>query len=148
MERNFYQRFFLSYQKIISFMDVFIILQLSANDFWVRTKGGKQQHYNKLKQIRYFNVINIAKCWCEIGCIFCTSEGSVINQLTYAISGCYIFPDDSVWFMNNLVCLCDVWKGRSYLNANVSISSIFNNGQFYLKYYFLRHWSSPSKRFS
>ena len=40
-------------------MDVFIIFQLSANGFWVRTKEGKQQHYNKLKQIKYFNVINI-----------------------------------------------------------------------------------------
>ena len=44
-------------------MDVLIILQLVndlANDFRVRTKGGKQQHYKKLKQIRYFNIINIA----------------------------------------------------------------------------------------
>ena len=43
-------------------MDVFIILQLSANDFRVRTKGKKQQHYKKLKQISYFNFINIAEC--------------------------------------------------------------------------------------
>ena len=34
-------------------------------------------------------------------------------------------------------------KGRSYINFNVSVSSIFNNGQFYLKYYFLHHRSSP-----
>ena len=53
---------FLSYQKIISFMDVFIILQLSAKDFRVKTKGEKQQHYKKLKQIRHFNIINIAEC--------------------------------------------------------------------------------------
>ena len=58
-------------------MDVFKILQLSANDFRVRTRGGKQQHYKKLKQIRYFNIINNAECWCEIGC---ASEGSIINQ--------------------------------------------------------------------
>ena len=43
-------------------MDVFIFLKLSANGFGVRTKGGKQQYYNKLKQIRCFNVINIAEC--------------------------------------------------------------------------------------
>ena len=43
-------------------MDVSTILQLSANDFRERTKEGKQQHYKKLKQIRYFNVINIAEC--------------------------------------------------------------------------------------
>ena len=41
---------------------------------------GKHQHYNKLKQIRYLNVINIAECWCEIGCTLCTYEGSVIKQ--------------------------------------------------------------------
>ena len=70
----------LSYQRRISTMDVFVILQFSANDFRVKTKGGKQKHYKKLKQIRYFNVINIAECCCKIGCTLCTSEGSVINQ--------------------------------------------------------------------
>ena len=58
-------------------MDVFIILQLSPNDFHAKIKGEKQQHYNKFKQIRYFNIINIAECLCEIGC---TSDGSAINQ--------------------------------------------------------------------
>ena len=58
MERIFYQ----SYQKRISSMDVFMILQFSANDFRVRAKGGKQKHYKKLKEIRYFNIINIAEC--------------------------------------------------------------------------------------
>ena len=47
---------FLSYQKRISCMDVLMVLQLSADDFWVRTKRGKQQHCQKLKQIRYFNI--------------------------------------------------------------------------------------------
>ena len=41
-------------------MDVFIILKLFTNDFRVRANGGKQQHCNKLKQIRSFNIINIA----------------------------------------------------------------------------------------
>ena len=49
------------------------------------------------------------------------------------------------WFIDNLLCLCDVWKGQSYVNTNVSVSSIFNNGQFYLKYYLLRRRISPSK---
>ena len=52
----------------------------------------------------------------------------------------------SVWLMDNLVCLCDVWKGRSYVNSHVSVSSIFNNGQFYLKYYFLHHRNPLSFR--
>ena len=40
---------FLSYQKRISLMDVFLILQISANDFRVGAKGKQQQHYKKLK---------------------------------------------------------------------------------------------------
>ena len=58
-------------------MDVFIILQLSPNDFHAKIKGEKQQHYNKFKQIRYFKFINIAECLCEIGC---TSDSSATNQ--------------------------------------------------------------------
>ena len=54
-------------------------------------------------------------------------------KLKYSISRCYIFSNGSVWFMDNLLCLCDAWKGRSYVNTNAFVSSIFNNGQFYLK---------------
>ena len=36
-----------------------------ANEFLVRKKIGKQQHYKKRKQIRYFNTVNIAEWWCE-----------------------------------------------------------------------------------
>ena len=62
-------------------MDVFIILQLyrsiasPTNAFRVRAKGGKQQHYKKLKQIRYYNIANIAECLCKIGC---TSKSVVV----------------------------------------------------------------------
>ena len=65
--------------------------------------------------------------------------------MKYATSRCYIFPDGSVWLMDHLLCLCNVWKGRSYVNSNVSVSSIFDNGQFYLKYYFLYHRNPPFK---
>ena len=41
MERNFYQRFFLSYQKRFSPTGAFIIMQLFANDFRVRPKVWK-----------------------------------------------------------------------------------------------------------
>ena len=74
---------FLSHQKRIFPMDIFFILQHSGSVclpckwFLVRANGGKQQNYKKLKQIRYFNIANIAECWCGISC---TSEGSVINQ--------------------------------------------------------------------
>ena len=108
-----------------------------------KNKGEKQQHYKKLKQISYFNFINIAECWCEIGC---TSEG--LTKVQVRNFPLLHFPDGSAWFMDNLLCLCDVWKGRSYVNANVSVSSIFSNGQFCLKCCFLRHRNSSSKRFS
>ena len=75
MERKFYERRFKLSKKICP-IDVSINLQLSTDDFQVTTKGGKQQHYKKLKQIRYFNIINIVECWYEIGC---TADGSVIN---------------------------------------------------------------------
>ena len=63
-------------------MDVFIILQISANDFRVRTNGEKQQHYKKLKQMRYFCIISIADSWRYIGC---TYEGFVINHSWSAV---------------------------------------------------------------
>ena len=49
-------------------MNLFMVLQLFSDDFRVKTMGGKQQRNKKLTQIRYFNIINIAECWCEIGC--------------------------------------------------------------------------------
>ena len=45
--------------------------------FLGENKGPKQQHYKKLKQLRYFNIINIAECWRKIGCF---SNVLVINQ--------------------------------------------------------------------
>ena len=68
--------------------------------------------------------------------------------MKYIISRSYIFPNGSVWFMNNLLSPCDMWNCRSYVNANVSVSLIFNNGDFYLKYYFFRYRNSTSKSFS
>ena len=42
-------RDFFKFSKKNFLKGVFIILQLSANDFRARLKGGKQQHYNKPK---------------------------------------------------------------------------------------------------
>ena len=58
-----------------------------------------------------------------------------LKCLCWVLTRCYIFPDGSVWLMDNLWRICDVWKGRSYVNFYVSVSSIFNNGQFYFQYY-------------
>ena len=49
----------------------------TTSDFQMITKRGKQQYYNKRKQIRYFSIIGIIECWCKIGFI---SESSAINQ--------------------------------------------------------------------
>ena len=45
--------------------------------------------------------------------------------------------------MDNFLCLCSMCKCRSLENFNGSVSSIFNNGQFYLKYCYLHHRDSP-----
>ena len=126
-------------------MNVFIILQFSrsvrlcTNDFRVRTKRGKQHYYKKRKQIRCLNIFNIINILTLLSAdaksaiLLRVPSLTKVEELNFTVSRCYIFPDGSVWLMDNLLCLCDVWKGRSYVNSNVSISSIFNNGQFYLK---------------
>ena len=134
-------RDFLRYEEMTSPINVFTIFQLVelcasvANDFRVKTKGGKRQHYKRLIQIKYFNIISIAECCCEFGC---TSEGSVINQSwSTQFPPCFIFQGGSIWFMDNLLYLCDVWECQSYINGKVSAS------QFSFKCYFLRHRNPP-----
>ena len=79
----------------------------------------------------------------SLGCT-CVSAGSVINQ-NWSMQSLVtkFFPAAFVWFMGNLMCLCEILKCRSYLNANVSVSSIFRNVQFFLKYHFLCHRNFP-----
>ena len=139
MERNFCQKGFFKLSKRNLTHECFITLQLSRSVRLRRKwslgekKKRRKQHYDqKRKQIRYLNILHI-----NILSLLCADAKSVM--LLYAISCCYIFPDGSVWLMDILLCFCDVWKGRSYVNSNVSVSSVFNNGQFYLKCYFLCH---------
>ena len=118
------------YQKGISPMNVFIILQLSANYFQVRTKGRKQQHYKKLMQTRYFNIL------CTDAKLAVLLRFRTLTKVELRSIPLLHFPkcfQIAKWFMDNLLCLRDVWKYRSYLNAIVSVSSIFSNGQFCLK---------------
>ena len=122
-------------------------MQLFANDFRVRPKVWK----NNITRNSSRSVI----------LTLLTLLSAVQNQLyfwgfphypklEYAISRCYIFPNGYVWFIDNFLCLSDVWKGRSYVNANVSVSvsSIFSSCEFYLMHCFLRHRNSPLKRFN
>ena len=52
---------YLNYQKQISPMDVLIFMQLSANDFRVRTKGRNKTTLQETLSVRYFNIINTAQ---------------------------------------------------------------------------------------
>ena len=111
----------------------------AANDFRVRTKKGKQCYYKKRKQRRYLNIFNIINIltllsadvgWATLLRVPSLTKVEVRNfPLLH-------FPRGSVWLIDNLQCLWDVWKSRSYANSNVSVSLVFSNGQFYLKYYF------------
>ena len=42
-------------------MDVLIFMQLSANDFRVRTKGRNKTTLQETLSVRYFNIINTAQ---------------------------------------------------------------------------------------
>ena len=97
----------------------------------------------KLNQIRYFNITNIGERWCKIGC---TSEGSVIHQISaeFLVATFY----QLALFGSGRTCLCNVLKSRIYVNANISFFLILNNGHFYLQYYAVRHRNSLSKRCS
>ena len=141
MERNFYQRFFELSKKNLPHVS-FHSLATFCKGLSGESEGTSTTALKETQADRYFKIINISECWCEIGY---TSVGSIINQ-----SWITNFPllHFSKWFMDNFLCLCDEWKVRSYVNVKFSASSIFSNGSFYLKYYFLRHSNFPSKRFS
>ena len=115
----------------------------AANVFRVRTKGVKQQHYEKLKQIIYFNIINIDECWCKIGF---ASEGSFINQ-----SWSTQFP---VVIISQMALLhgqlaMSLRRVKRSIICKCQCFCLFDiQGQFYFKYYFLRHRNPPSKRSS
>ena len=105
-------------------MNVFIILQFSrsvrlgTNDFWVRTKRGKQHYYKKRKQIRYLNIFNIINILALLSADAKLAILLRVLSLTKVevrnFSLLYIFSDDSVWLMDNLLCLCDVCEKVSH----------------------------------
>ena len=80
-------------------------------------------------------VLTFCEWWCKIGCI---SEGFVINQKWSTHFLIATFSQMAVWFMGNLIYLCDMWKSRSYVSSSVSVSSIFKS-QFLLNYHFSCH---------
>ena len=122
-------------------MDVFIIFQLSANGFWVRTKEGKQQHYNKLKQIRYFNVINIDIADDAKSAVLCVLlRVRPLVKVEVRNFSLLRFPR---WF-----CLIHDQLGMSLRRVKRLVIfkcqyfCLFHTQQcqFYLKYYFLRYY--------
>ena len=106
----------------------------------------KQHCYKKRKHIRYlniFNIINISTLLSAdaISAILLSVPWTKVEIPNFSLLH---FLGGSAWLMKNSLCLCDARKGRSYVNSNVSVSSIFNNGQFYLKYYFLHRRNPPA----
>ena len=115
-------------------MDVFIILQLFANDFQVRTKGQKKQHYKKLSQSDISTLLTLLNAHAKSAVLLRVlplTKDEIGNIPLLNFPKCFQIPK---WFMDNLLCLCHVGKSRSFINASVSVSSIFNNGQFYIGY--------------
>ena len=68
-------------------------------------------------------------------------KSAVLNKVQVLNFSLYILPDSSVWSVGNLICIYGMWKGRSYVNANVSVSPTLKNNQGFFKYHFLCHRS-------
>ena len=138
----------LSYQKRVSPMDVVIIFQLSADGVRVGTKGRKQKYYKKLKQSDISTLLTLLNADAKSAVLLRVPSLTKVELRNISLlhfPNCFQIPKQ---FMDNFLCLCDLWKGRSYLNVNVPVCLICNNGHFYRKYYFLRHRNPPSKRCS
>ena len=121
----------------------------TPNDFQVRTKRGKQHCYKKHKQIRYLNNFNIIN---TLTLLSADAKSAILLRVAlltkFEVSN-FSLLHFSRWFclVNGQLAMClRQVKGRSYVNSNVSVSSMFNNGQFYLKHYFL-HLIFPTIRF-
>ena len=133
-------------------MDVFIILQLS-NDFRVRTKRGKQNYCKKRKQIRYLNIFNIINILTLLSADVKSPILLTVSSLTKVEVPNFSLLNFARWFClvnGQLAMSLRRVKGQPCVNSNASASSIFNNGHFCLKYYFLHHRNPPIplKRFS
>ena len=89
---------FLSYHKIISPVNVFIILQLSRKVYLCHKRFSDEKRERKTTTsqetlaVQIFHIINIAAF--------------------LSIPRCCSFSDGSFGLMGNLICLCDMWKSR------------------------------------
>ena len=138
MERNFYRWFFSVTKKEYPPR----IFSKSCN-FLQMIFGWEQREANNIiaRNSSASDILTyIADCWCKISC---TNEGSVINQSCSTQFPVATFPR---WLclVHGQLAISPRRVKRSFIRkCQFSLSSIFNNGQFYLKYYFLRHRVSP-----
>ena len=108
----------------------------AANDFWVRTKRGKQHYYKKRKQTIYLNIFNIINILTQLSADAKSAVLLRVPSLTKVEVRNFLLLHFPRWFClvnGQFAMSLQRVKVRSYVNSNVSVSSIFNNGQFYLK---------------
>ena len=115
----------------------------TANDFLVQTKRGKLHYYKKSKQIRYLNIFNI------INILTLLSADKKLAILLRVLSWTKVevrnFPllHCPRWFclVNGQLALSLQRVERSVIRKFqcLCLFDIFNNGQFYLKHYFVHH---------
>ena len=90
-------------------------------------KEEKQQHYMTLKQIRYFNVINIVECWCNTeGSVMIQSWSTQFPTATFSQMALY----DS-WTMSYVSAMCEKvghmeMQMFPFLRNSIIVSFIFS----------------------
>ena len=89
-------------------MDVFIILQLSANDFRMTTKGRKQQRQNKLKQIGYLTLLTLLSADVKSTVLLRIPSLTKVELCNFQLlhfPKCFQVPK---CFMDNALYLCNI----------------------------------------
>ena len=122
----------------------------AANDFWVRTKRGKQNYYKKRKQIRYLNIFYIVNVLTLLSAksaiLLRVPSLTKVEERNFRLLH---FPRLFCLVNGQLSMSLRRVKRSVICKFHVSDSLIFNNGQFYLKCNFLHHRNPlPSLRYS
>ena len=114
----------------------------AANDFWVRTKRGKQNYYKKRKQIRYLNIFYIVN-------VLTLLSADMKSAILLRVPSLTRVEERNFRLLHfpRLFCLVNGQLSMSLRRVKRSVICKFqcfwlfniNNGQFYLKCNFLHH---------
>ena len=115
----------------------------ASTDFRARTKRGKQHYYKERKQIRNPNIFNTMNILTLLSADAKSAMLLRFPSLTKVEVLNFLLLHFPRWFclVNGQLAVSATCEKVGNISdiSNVSDSSRFNKGQFYLKYYFLHH---------